>query len=136
MELNTYLTFDGQCKEAMNFYADCLHGKIHAMLTFGETPMGEQTPPEWRDKIMHSLIMIGDEALMGADAPPSMREQPQGFSVTVNVDTAAEAERIFNALAEGGTVNMALQETFWALRFGTLSDRFGTPWMINCPRPQ
>lgn len=134
MQINTYLSFNGQCKSAMAFYAECLGGKIDTF-TYGESPMAEQTPPELRDKVMHSQLTVGNAVLMGADAPPEMLKQPQGFTVNINVDTTAEAERIFNALAQGATVTMPLDETFWALRCGALTDRFGTPWMINCLRP-
>jgi len=72
---------------------------------------------------------------VGSDAPPDRYEEPKGLSVTIGVDTAAEAERIFHALADNGTVRMPLQETFWAIRFGTLVDQFGIPWMVNCERP-
>ena len=84
---------------------------------------------------MHARLVVGDRVLMGSDVPPDHHDKPQGFSVSLGIDTPAEAERIFRALAEGGTVQMPLQETFWALRFGTLVDRFGIPWMVNCERP-
>jgi PhnB protein len=135
MKLNTYLSFNDECEAAFKFYAQCLGGKIDAMMTYGESPMAEQTPPEKLDKIMHASLMVGDTVLMGSDAPPQFFEKPQGFSVSLIFDDAVEAERIFNALAENGTVQMQLQETFWAARFGMLVDRFGTPWMINCDLP-
>jgi PhnB protein len=81
-------------------------------------------------------LTVGDEALMGSDAPPDRFESMKGFSVTLSVQNPQEAERIFNALAEGGTVRMPIGETFWALRFGMLVDQFGTPWMINCERAE
>ena len=135
MHLHTYLVFKGQCEEAFRFYERCLGGKIEMMMTHGEAPTAEQVPPEWRSKVMHTRLVVGDQALMGSDAPPAHYEEPKGFSVSLGVDDAAEAERIFHALAESGTVRMPLQETFWALRFGMLVDRFGIPWMINCERP-
>ena len=135
MQLNPYLVFDGQCEAAFKFYQRCLGGKIEMMLTNGESPMADQTPPEWRNKIMHARLVVGDEVLMGSDAPPDRYEGAKGFSVTLSIDEPAEAERIFNALAENGTVRMPLQETFWAVRFGMLVDRFGIPLMVNCERP-
>ena len=81
---------------------------------------------------MHARLIIGDEVLMGSDAPPDRYEPMKGITVTLGVDEPADAERIFSALAEGGTVQMPIQQTFWAVRFGMLTDRFGTPWMINC----
>ena len=135
MQLNPYLSFNGQCESAFNFYAQCLGGKTVMKLTYGETPMADQTPPGWRDKIAHMRLVVGDKILMGSDSPPDRYEEAKGMTVTIGVDDPAEAERIFHALAENGTVRMPIQETFWALRFGMLVDRFGTPWMINCEKP-
>jgi len=132
MQLNPYLVFNGQCEAAFKFYERCLGGKIEMMMTHGDSPMAEQVPPEWRNKVMHVLLALSDKVLMGSDAPPDRYEQPKGFSVSVGVDKPAEAERIFNALAQNGTVQMPLQKTFWAERFGMLVDQFGIPWMVNC----
>jgi PhnB protein len=132
MQLNPYLTFNGQCEAAFKFYEQCLGGKIVAMVTHAGTPAEGQVPAEWRDKIIHARLVVGDEVLMGSDAPPDRYETSKGFSVTVGVDDPAKAERIFNALAEKGTVRMPFQKTFWALGFGMLVDRFGIPWMVNC----
>lgn len=135
MQMNAYVTFGGQCEAAFKFYAECLHGKIVAMLTFGQTPMAEQVPAGMRNKIAHARLAVGNDVLMASDAPPERYEPAKGFSVTLNIAEPAEAERVFHALAEGGTVQMAIQKTFWAERFGTLTDKFGIPWMINCERP-
>ena len=132
MQLNPYLTFNGQCEAAFKFYEKVLGGKIEAMLTYGGSPMADKTPPDWRDKIMHTRLTIGGNVLMGSDAPPDRYEPMKGITVTLGVEDSAEAERIFNALAEGATVQMPIQQTFWAARFGMLVDRYGTPWMINC----
>jgi len=132
MKLNAYLTFDGQCEAAFKFYERCLGGKIEALLTHEGSPMAEQVPPDWRKKIMHARLVVGDQVLMGSDSPPAHHEAAKGFSVSVGIDDPADAERIFRALAENGTVRMPLQQTFWAVRFGMLVDRFGIPWMINC----
>jgi PhnB protein len=136
MRLDTYLTFNGRCEEAFRYYEKQLGGKIEAMLAHEGTPAEEHVPPEWHKKIMHAALRVGDAMLMGSDAPPQMFSQPQGFSVSVQVDDPAQAERIFNALSNGGTVRMPIQETFWAQRFGMLVDKFGIPWMINCAKPQ
>lgn len=132
MQLNPYLVFSGQCEEAFTFYAKALGGEIQAMLRCGETPVADQMPKEMANKIMHACLMIGDVALMGSDSPPEQYEKMQGMSVALHIDKPADAERTFNTLAEGGQVTMPLTETFWAERFGMLTDRFGTPWMINC----
>lgn len=132
MQLNPYLSFNGQCEEAFKFYEQCLGGKIGVILTYGSSPMAEQTPSEWHDKIMHVRLAVGDQILMGSDSPPEYYEETKGMSVSLNTSDTAEAERVFQALSEHGTVRMALQETFWAARFGMLVDRFGIPWMVNC----
>lgn len=132
MKMNPYLLFNGNCKQAFQFYAKVLNGKIAGMTTFGEAPAEMQTQPQWRDKVMHAWMTFGDNVLMASDAPPDHAEPMQGISISLNVDTAEEAERIWKAFAEGAQIKMALQQTFWALRFGMLVDRFGTPWMINC----
>jgi PhnB protein len=132
MQLNPYLFFNGQCEAAFKFYAELLGGKILAMMTHAGTPAENQVPPEWREKIIHARMVIGEQLLMGSDAPPGHFHQPQGFSVSLMVDEPEDAERIFHTLAENGTVKMPLQKTFWAIRFGMLVDRFGIPWMVNC----
>lgn len=132
MRLNPYLTFNGQCEAAFKFYERCLHGKIVMMMTYGDSPMAGQTPPDWHTKIVHATFAWGEHVLQGADALPESYHKPQGFSVLLNLDSPEQADSIFHALAEEGTVQIPLQESFWASRFGTLIDQFGTPWTINC----
>jgi len=132
MQLNPYLMFDGRCEAAFKFYEKVLDGKIEAMMRYEGSPMAEQTPPDWRNKVMHARLMVGDKMLMGSDGPTDRQEPMKGFSVTLGIDDPGEAERIFHALSENGTVQMPIQKTFWAERFGMLVDQFGTPWMVNC----
>jgi PhnB protein len=132
VQLNPYLTFNGQCEAAFKFYERCLGGKIVGMWTHAGTPAENQVPREWRNKILHATLNVGDDVLQGADVPPKHYQKPQGLSIKLDLQDIAEAERIFHALAENGTVTMPLQETFWAARFGMLIDQFGVPWMINC----
>lgn len=132
MQLHPYLFFNGQCEAAFQFYEKCLGGKITAKMTYGESPMAEQASPELQNKVMHTQMVFGGQELMGADAPPEMFEKPQGFYVMLYFKNPAEAEQIYQALSEGGTIRMPLQETFWASRFAMFIDRFDTPWMINC----
>jgi len=134
MQVVPYLHFNGQCAEAFKFYEKCLGGKIVSMFTYAGTPVEEHVPAEWRDKLMHAKLSLGDAELMGCDPPPGRYEKPAGFSVTLNIKDPGEAERVFQALVENGTVEMPFGETFWALRFGMLVDRFGIPWMINCEK--
>lgn len=132
MQLNPYLHFNGQCETAFKFYEKALGGKIDAIMTFGESPMADQALPEWRNKVVHARMTVNGQVLMGSDAPPNRYKEPQGFSLSIGIKDPAEAERLFNALAQDGKVEMPLQQTFWALRFGMLVDRFGIPWMVNC----
>jgi len=134
MQLNPHLAFNGQCEVAFRFYEKCLGGKVVFMLSYADSPMAEQVPADWGKKILHATLGLGDQRLTGADEPPEWYKKPQGFSVALNVGVAAEVERIFNALAEHGVVQVSLQETFWALRFGMVVDQFGIPWMVNCGR--
>jgi PhnB protein len=135
MKLNPHLSFDGRCEEALRFYESCLGGKISFLMTYEKTPMAKMVPPEWAGKVIHATFTVGGQVIGAADAPPPHYRKPQGFAVTIDADDPAEAERVFRALAEKGEVTMPLQETFWARRFGMLTDGFGTPWMINCGKP-
>jgi PhnB protein len=132
MELITYLNFDGQCEAAFKFYERCLGGKIVTMMNHEESPIADQVPAAWGKRIMHARLHVGDSVLMASDSPPEHYQKPQGFAVSLQVKQPAEAERVFRELAEGGTIQMPIQQTFWAVRFGMLVDRFGIPWMINC----
>ena len=136
MKLNPYLMFDGRCEEAFTTYQKILGGEIVAMIPHEGTPAGEHVPPGWRKKIIHARLVANGMVLMGSDAPPDHQEPMKGFSVALNVKEPAEAERIFNALADQGTVRAPLSETFFAVKFGMLVDRFGTPWMISCEKAQ
>jgi len=133
MQLNSYLYFNGQCEEAFKFYEQLFDGKIVAMFPHAGSPAEQHVPPEWREKIMHARLTIGANVLMGSDAPPGhYHDGSKGYSVSVSVESPEEAERLYQALSENGKVNMPIQETFWAVRFAMLVDRFGIPWMINC----
>lgn len=133
MQATPYLNFDGNCEEAFRFYEELLGGKIEAMMTHGNSPIAGEVPPEWHDRIMHAYLVAGDAVLMGSDSPPEYYQKPQGLYVSLSVDDPADAKRIFDALAEDGTVTMPFEKTFWAEGgFGMLVDRFGTPWMVNC----
>ena len=135
MQLNPHLSFNGKCEAAFKFYEQVLGGTTLLMMKYGDSPMAAKMPPEFRNNIMHARLKVGDMLLMGADAPPQFYEPMKGMVVTLGVDTPAEAERVFKALSENGTVRMPIQETFWAQRFGMLTDQFGTPWMVNCEKP-
>lgn len=132
LHLTPHLSFNGQCEAAFKFYEQCLGGKIEFMMPYESRPGDYSVPADWGKKILHATLRVGDQVLMGADNPPDRYQKPQGFSITLGLKDEAEAERIFKALAENGTVEMPLQKTFWAARFGVLVDAFGIPWTINC----
>jgi uncharacterized glyoxalase superfamily protein PhnB/uncharacterized protein YndB with AHSA1/START domain len=136
MTVIPYLNLNGRCAEALRFYEQALGAKVRMQMTFGESPMADKTPPEARGKIMHASFTIGDSTIMASDGMPGSTETLSGFSLSLPAKDAAEAERLFAALSDGGTVRMPLAETFWAVRFGMLTDRFGVPWMVNCEKPQ
>lgn len=133
MNINPYLSFNGQCEAAFRFYEKVLGGKLEVM-THGDSPMCDHVPADWHSKVMHACLSFGDRMLMGSDSPPQYQEPLSGFSVSLHFKDVAEGERLFNALAEGGTVRMPFAETFWAAGFGMLTDQFGVPWMINCEK--
>lgn len=132
-QLSTYLSFDGDCREAFEFYARTLGGEVVAMMTFADNPGCEEIGPEERNKVMHACYRLDGFELMGTDATALYPYRGvTGAHVALGLSDVAEAERIFAALADGGTVQMPLQQTFWAQRYGIVADRFGVPWMINC----
>lgn len=136
LEPHISLSFDGHCEAALRFYAQHLNGTITYMLRYGGSPMAEYAPPDWGQKVAHATLKIGDTVITGADLPPGRYESPRGFEIVLPMSDPALAERLFQALSENGVILMPLQETFWALRFGVLTDQFGIRWSINCEAPQ
>ena len=132
LHANIALSFNGQCEAAFKCYERCLNGTITFMLTWGESPMAVQAPPDWSAKINHATLKIGECVLNGSDPLPEQYVTPQGFSLILQMDDPVAAEGVFQALAENATIQMPLQETFWARRFGALVDQYGIPWAINC----
>jgi len=128
-----YLGFDGNCAEAMRFYEQALGGKLEVLMSGADSPMAGQMPKEFLHRIMHArLALPGGGLLYAGDTPTNVPyEGIKGVSIAIDYPTVAEAQRVFDALAAGGRVTMAMQETFWARRFGMLVDRFGTPWIVN-----
>ena len=139
-ELNVYLTFDGDCEAAFNFYHSVFGGQIPHIGRFGEMPPQEGMPPlsdEVKNRIMHVSLPISKETvLMGSDTMPGMPfTKGNNFSLSVNAHSREEAEKLFNALSEGGTVTMPLADTFWGAYFGMWTDKFGINWMVNYDDP-
>ena len=131
MQFTPYLNFNGRCAEAFEFYAKTLGGKVTFLQTFGDSPAKEYVPADWHGKVMHATLEVAGQTLMGSDPPSDRFQKPQGLYVSISLDSVDEGRRIFNTLAEGGTVEMPFQETFWSPGFAVMTDRFGTPWMVN-----
>lgn len=131
MQINPYLGFDGNCREAMTFYAKVLGAKLTSMIANRDTPMKDQFGPDAQDRIMHARLEIDDQVIMAGDAPPGQFTKPAGFTISIMIEDNTSADRIFKELLEGGKINMPIQETFWAERFGMGVDRYGVPWMVN-----
>ena len=131
MQLTTHISFSGQCEAAFKFYEKALGAKLVFLMTWGASPMADKAPPDWSTKVLHATLMVGEVSISGDDQPGT-ESAPQGYTLALNTPDIAEAERLFNALAENGKVTMPLEETFWAKRFGMVTDQFGIPWMINC----
>lgn len=137
MLMNAYLNFDGNCEEAFRYYAEVLHGELPHLMRFADAPGCEDMPAEMKNRVIHVRLEVDGHVLMGSDVAPQCGgpyEGVKGASITLNVDTKAEARRIFEALSKGGKVTMPLDRTFWAELFGALEDRFGVPWLINCEK--
>lgn len=132
-QLDSYLFFNGRCAEAMRFYERTLGGKLEPILTYGQSPEPNDCTHGAEDQVMHACLNLDGRLLMASDVPPGMGgAQPMaGFSLSLNYPTAAEARRIFDLLANGGSVTMPMARTFWVESFGMVTDRFGVPWMVG-----
>jgi PhnB protein len=132
MQLTPCLVFDGDCRAAFEHYAAVLGGEITAMIANKDMPGNDNPWAEARpDKIVHAWLQIGDQAMMGNDSPPEYVRPMSGFSIGFHADAVGEARRVFDALSEGGEVSMPFGEQPWSRGFGMLTDRFGTPWLID-----
>lgn len=141
--INAYLMFDGNAAEAMRFYEQVLHGKMETFMTYGEAPATDTQAPEGcaellpgsENRVMHACLNFGDGLLMASDTMVGQPHEPmKGISLALSCASNDEARRVFEAFAAGGTVVMPLAKTFWAELFGVVTDRFGTPWMVNGKR--
>jgi PhnB protein len=130
MQLQPYLVFEGRCEEAIELYKKVLGAKVEMLMRFKEAPEGPPPAPANRDKIMHASLKIGEATVMASDGRMQGKPAFQGFALSLDLKTRQEAERVFNALAEGGQVQMPLGKTFFASAFGMLADRFGVSWMV------
>lgn len=150
MQFVPYLNFDGNCAEAIALYAQLFGGKIVHQMHFGEMPPNEDMPPlseAAKQRIMHAQLQVGDQTIMASDALPvepahtsdscaGAYRKPQGLWVSIGVESQAEGQRVFDGLAQGGQISMPFMATFWSPGFGMVTDRFGTPWMVDVQLPQ
>jgi PhnB protein len=132
MRISCHIHFEGQCEEAFRTYQNVLGGRLETLLRFGDSPLGSQAPPEWQSRILHATLLLGEYELLGSDVFPGQSGRKQGYSVTISLADLENAKSIFNALAEGGSILMPLQPTFWAEAFGVVTDKFGVSWEVNC----
>jgi PhnB protein len=127
MRLDTYVNYRGTCEEAFRFYEQHLGGKVTNIMRHGDIP-DSRVPDDWKGKVLHAHLQLGESALLGADIPNA--EPMRSAYVTLTVDEESEAERIYGLLVEGGEIFMKLEKTFFANRFAMFRDRFGTSWML------
>ena len=131
LSVQPYLFFGGRCDEALEFYRSALGAEVVMLSRFKDAPEPGMTQPGMEEKVMHASFRIGETILMASDGRCEGEPRFDGFSLSITVPDEATADRTFNALAEGGKVEMPLTETFWAPKFGMLEDRFGVGWMIS-----
>ena len=132
--VNPYLTFDGNCREAMEFYKDALNGNLHTM-PFGDAPM--EVAEEHKNRVMHATLTFANAVIMASDNMPEQTvTHGNGSSISIAATDVEEGERYFNNLSKGGTVVMPYEKTFWGAKFGMCVDKFGVQWMINCELSQ
>ncbi|HET7250261.1 MAG TPA: VOC family protein [Gemmatimonadales bacterium] len=136
MKLLTYVNYGGNCRQAFEFYAQHLGGRIAMLTTHGERPGADDVPPELRNAVLHARLELGGTTLLGADMPPGRHQPMRSAYLTLLLDSDEEAERIYALLSDGGEIFMKMEETFFARRFAMLRDRFGTSWMLLHERPQ
>ena len=130
MQIQPYLFFDGRCEEAIEFYRRTLGAKVEMLMRFKEAPEPGMSPPEAGEKVMHSALRIGDSMVLASDGRCLGKPNFQGFALSLTAANESEAGRLFNALADGGEVQMPLAKTFFSPSFGMVADRFGVSWMV------
>lgn len=132
MQVEAYLSLAGRCEEALAFYKKAIDAEMTMVMRWNESPdPAMKAPPGWEQKIMHAVFRVGETTLMADDGMGPEKTEFKGIALTINVADDAEARRVFDALGEGGTIDMPLAKTFWTSSFGMLHDRFGVPWMVN-----
>ena len=132
MSLSFHINFNGQCKEAFEFYAKHLNGTIGTMLKFKDSPIAANVAQEWQDKIVHANMLIEGIELAGADVKPEQYQKPKGFNILLGVKAESTVKSLFELFSVGGEVIFPPQKTFWSPCYAIVVDRFGVPWKFNC----
>lgn len=135
LDASVSLSFNGDCEAAFKLYERLLGAKAEFVIRWGASPLADDVPPEWHDKLLFARLRSRHMTLLGGDIPPSSYRRPTGFTLCLSADDETEAEQFFAELADGGTVQMPIQPTFFATRYGEVVDRFGIPWEIRCRKP-
>ena len=138
MSLNTYLTFDGNCREAFEFYRSVFGGEFAAFSSYADAPADLPVPEEEKDRVMHVSLQVGDSTLMGSDSCSSFGPAPtmgDNFAISIAAESREHCDDICTKLSEGGSIKMPLEETFWGAYFGAWRDKFGINWMMNYQLP-
>ncbi len=138
MTLSTYLFFDGNCKEAFEFYRSVFGGEFMALMTYADGPSEMQVPEDKKGEIMHVSLQVGSSVLMGSDRWFAHEEpftQGSNFGISIAAESREQSDELFSKLSDGGMVTMKMEKVFWGSYFGSLTDRFGIDWMINCDLP-
>jgi PhnB protein len=136
MVVQSYLFFEGRCEEALEFYKKAVGAEVTALMRNSDSPDQSETPPGMENKVLHCNFTVGETQLMASDGMCSGTPKFQGVSLAITVSDVSQAERMFTALAEGGLVQLAMHETFFAERFGMVADKFGVSWMIMAEKRQ
>ncbi len=134
MNVQPYLSFEGRAQEAIDFYKGALGAQVEVVMQFKDAPPDMQANMPSKDKVMHAAFKVGDTTIMATDGQCSGKSEFSGVTLTIQANSDAEAEKLFNALAQGGKVNMPMSETFFATRFGMVADKFGVGWMVLHPK--
>jgi len=135
MNVNPYLSFEGRCEEALDFYKTAIGAKVAMLMRFKDSPDKKMCTPDNKDKVLHSCFNVGDSPIMASDGMNSGKQNFHGISLSLNAKDEAEAEKLFNGLRPGGEVTMPMSETFFAKKFGMVKDKFGVHWMIIAAKP-
>ena len=137
MKVQAYVTFDGRCEEALDFYKKSIGAVVTGLMRWKDSQDKDMKgPPGYEEKIMNASFRIGETALMADDGMGEKRAEFKGITLAIEVADDAEAKRVFTALGEGGSITMPLMKTFWTSSFGMLTDKFGVPWMVNVGAPK